>query len=368
VKDRRLFWLALHFLSWEESGVRSKFLRAWRLREGRTGALQNENPFGFDAVEAWCGGAAIGRAVDRAGEELEIIRRKAYTLLTFEDPGYPEALKEIYDPPFVLYCAGRTEALIQPAVAVVGSRKPTAYGRRMAEKLGDDLGSRGCVIVSGMALGIDSCAHSGALRSGRTVAVLGSGLDVCYPRENRGLCERIAARGAVLSEFPLGTAPLSHHFPIRNRIISGLSLALVVVEAAARSGSLISARFALDQGRDVLAVPGSALSELSRGTNGLLKAGAGLVESWVEVAEALPSPWRENLLAEKEKKEENRRDSLDREESRLVDELSPESPVHIDDLAEKTGHSIARLLALLLGLELKGWVVQYPGKYFLRRS
>jgi DNA processing protein len=367
VDEGRFRWLALHLLSWEFPGTRLKFLKRLRSEEGGFGSLR-AGADGIAPAGEWAGRAAWGRAFERAGRELEKIRRKAYTLLTLEDPGYPEALKEIYDPPFVLYCAGRTEALTNPAVAIVGSRKPTAYGRMMAERLGDDLGSRGCIVVSGLARGIDSCAHSGALRSGRTVAVLGSGLDVCYPRENRRLFERIVEGGAVLSEFPLETPPLGHHFPIRNRVISGLSLGLVVVEAAERSGSLISAKFALDQGREVLAVPGSAFSGQSRGANGLLKAGAGLVESWEDVAEALPSPWRENLLAENGKKKENRRDSLDREERRLVDELSPETPVHIDDLAERTGHSIARLLALLLGLELKGWVVQHPGKYFLRRT
>ena len=366
MEDGQFRWLALHRLSWEYPGTRLKILQRLRSAGGGFDFLR-PGAGCHDPASEWAGRTAWERALGAAAKELEKIRRKAYTLLTLEDPEYPESLKEIYDPPFVLYCAGRTEALANPAVAIVGSRKPTPSGRVMAEKLGDDLGSRGCVIVSGMARGIDACAHAGALRSGRTVAVLGSGLDVCYPRENRGLFERITERGAVLTEFPLGTPPLSHHFPIRNRIISGLVLGLVVVEAAERSGSLITAKFALDQNREVLAVPGSAFSEQSRGTNGLLKAGAGLVENWEDVAEALPSPWKENLLAEKEKKKENRRDSLDREERRLVGEVSPEIPIHIDDLAEKTGHSIARLLALLLGLELKGWVVQHPGKYFLRR-
>ncbi len=365
--DRRLRWLALHLFFAADPGKRWKFLK-WLRASRPVPDLRPDGPGDFGPAGGRLDRDTWDRALERARRELEILRRKAYTLLTLEDPEYPEGLKEIYDPPFVLYCAGRTEALANPAVAVVGSRKPTAYGRVMAEKLGDDLASRGCVIVSGMARGIDACAHSGALRSGRTVAVLGSGLDICYPRENGGLFERIMEKGAVLSEFPLGTPPLGHHFPIRNRIISGLSLGLVVVEAADRSGSLISAKFALDQGREVLAVPGSAFSEQSRGANGLLRDGAGLVETWEDVAGALPPPWKENLLAEKDKKGQNRRDSLDREEKALIGVLSPEIPIHIDDLAEKTGHSVARLLALLLGLELKGWVVQHPGKNFLRRT
>jgi DNA processing protein len=192
-------------------------------------------------------------------------------------------------------------------------------------------------------------------------------LDVPYPRENCGLAREIAGKGAVLSEFSLGTPPLAEHFPIRNRIISGLSLGLVVVEAARRSGSLISARLALSQDREVMAVPGNVTSAWSWGSNGLIRDGAKLVESWQDVAEALPSPWRENLLAQKSEKEENSPDSMSREERRLVSELPVDAALPIDELAEKTGISISGLLALLLGLELKGVVVQHPGKLFQRR-
>jgi DNA processing protein len=306
------------------------------------------------------------RALAAAEAELEKIRRMAYTLLTFEDPGYPRDLREIFDPPPVLYCAGRAEVLDEPAVAVVGSRRPTPYGRAIAEKLAGDLASRGCVIVSGLAVGIDACAHWGALRQGRTIAVLGSGLDVFYPKVNRGLAEKIMERGAVLSEFPLGTKPLQKNFPVRNRIISGLSLGLVVVEAAERSGSLISAGFALDQGRQVMAVPGNVTSELSRGANGLVKAGARLVESWEDVADELPSPWREKLLAQRQEKVDNSPDSLSEDESRLMKELPTDDAVHVDDLAERTNLPVSGLLALLLGLELRGLVVQHPGKLFQR--
>jgi DNA processing protein len=366
VEDQTLFWLALHlvFFARPEAG------RRLLARFASVGEIFRSGPSDFGGLglrEAAVQAIASGRALADAERELEKIRRMAYTLLTFEDPGYPRHLREIFDPPLVLYCAGRAEIPDDLAVAVVGSRRPTPYGRALAEKLAADLASRGCVIVSGLAVGIDACAHWGGLRQGRTIAVLGSGLDVIYPRVNRGLAERIAERGAVLTEFPLGTEPLQRNFPVRNRIISGLALGLVVVEAAERSGSLISAKFALDQGRGVLAVPGNVTSELSRGTNGLVKAGARLVETWEDVADELPSPWRENLLAQREEKVDNSRDSLGETESLLMKELPADGAMHIDELAERTDLAVAELLALLLGLELRGLVVQHPGKYFQRR-
>lgn len=363
--DRTLYWLAFHLLFHGQTPAARRVLErfrwagdVFRARPADLEGLRLEK----DVVQA----IVSRRPLERANEELEKVRKKAYTLLTFEDPGYPGYLREIFDPPFVLFCLGRTEALRNPAVAVVGSRRPTPYGRAMAEKLAGDLASRDCVVVSGLALGIDSCAHWGALRHGRTVAVLGSGLDVMYPRVNSGLAEKIVEQGAVLTEFPLGTPPHAINFPVRNRIISGLSLALVVVEAAERSGSLITARLALSQDREVMAVPGNATSGLSRGSNGLIKEGAKLVESWEDVAEELPSPWREKLLAQKEEKMENK-PALSREEQTLLDALAVDEARPIDDLAESTAFSVSELLAILLGLELKGAVIQHPGKQFQRR-
>ena len=237
--------------------------------------------------------------LDRAVKEFDRSREKGYSLLTLGDVAYPPLLREIFDPPCVLYCYGRPNVLESPAVAVVGSRRPTPYGRGMAERLARDLAERGVTVASGLAIGIDAAAHEGALAGGRTIAVLGSGLDVPYPKSNRKLFDRIAGKGAVISEFPLGTEPLAANFPRRNRIISGLAWALVVVEAAEKSGSLISAGFALEQGREVLAVPGNVTSELSRGTNGLIKDGAKLDETWEDVAEELPPPLREILLAQR---------------------------------------------------------------------
>ena len=194
--------------------------------------------------------------------------------MTFEDAAYPPLLREIYDPPLVLYVSGRPETLAGPAVAIVGARRPTPYGRAVARRLAGDLASRGLVVVSGLARGIDTCAHSGAVEAGgRTVAVLGSGLDEIYPPENRDLAAKVGETGAVVTELPLGAPPLGFHFPLRNRIISGLATGLVVVEAARQSGSLITARLALEENREVMAVPGNVTSGLSEGTNGLIRSG-----------------------------------------------------------------------------------------------
>jgi DNA processing protein len=366
LSDRDLCWLALNLVFYGPSAATRRLVG----RFPEVTDVFRAAPADFDglrlgpeAVEA----IVSGRAVERAERELEKIERKAYTLLTLADPGYPGYLREIFDPPFVLYCEGDAEALRNPAVAIVGARRPTPYGRALAEKLAADLAGRGGIVASGLAAGIDACAHRGALKKGRTVAVLGSGLDVPYPWENRGLHREIAAAGAVVTEYALGTAPLAEHFPVRNRIISGLSLALVVVEAARKSGSLITAKLALTQDREVMAVPGNVTSPLSEGPNGLIKDGARPVASWEDVAEGLPSPWRESLLAERDAKEENSGASLSPDERRVLDALAVDAAMPVDELAERTGLSVSALLALLLGLELGGSVIQRPGKEFQRR-
>ncbi|MCX6559662.1 MAG: DNA-processing protein DprA [Candidatus Aminicenantes bacterium] len=324
-------------------------LRAIGLDEARTAALLDPDLIG------------------RAQKEFDTLTRNGYSLLTFGDDDYPVALREIYDPPSALYCAGHAEALRGPAVAVVGARHPSAYGKSMAERLAEDLARRGLVVVSGMARGIDTLAHTGALRGGRTVAVLGSGLGQIYPPENRRLFERIIeGGGAVVTEFPLGGEPLGFHFPLRNRIISGLSLGLVVVEATRKSGSLISAAMALEQGREVMAVPGPATSELSGGTNGLIRIGARLVESWRDVAEELPGPVRDFVFA-RSPDEPPLLPSLTAAEEAVLAGLGPDRETTVDETAERTGMTIPELLAALLGLEIKGLAVQGPGKTYRRK-
>ncbi len=302
---------------------------------------------------------------DQAERVLSWVAGKGYFLLTPDDLSFPEALKEIFDPPGLLYGAGNPGVLKELSVAVVGARRPTPYGRAVAERLAKDLAARGLVVVSGMAVGIDSIAHWGALSEGRTVAVLGSGLDNIYPKENKSLFRKIADRGAVISEFPPAMPPFAFHFPLRNRIISGLCLAVVVIEAAGRSGSLITARFALEQGREVMAVPGNVTSDLSQGCHWLIKSGAKLVETWEDVVEEFSLPLRERFLArgaeEKEKMPE-----LSSEEKMMFDRLKTDELTHIDELAEATTASVSEVLAILLNLELKGLVHQAPGKYFQR--
>jgi DNA processing protein len=303
----------------------------------------------------------------RAEKEFDRLAKNGYSLLTFEDVDYPVELREIFDPPFVLYCAGRTEALRGPAVAIVGARRPSPYGRAVAGRLAEDLSSRGLIIVSGMARGIDAFAHEGALKGGRTVAVLGSGLGRIYPPENRRLFDRIiGGGGTVVTEYPLDGEPLGFHFPQRNRIISGLSLGLIVIEATRRSGSLISAMLALEQGREVMAVPGNVTSALSGGTNGLIKIGAKLVESWEDAAEELPSPVREVVLARREG-ETRPLPLLTDEEAAVLALLKPDEAATVDELLESCGRPVPEILVSLLNLEIKGFVVPGPGRSYMRR-
>jgi len=309
-----------------------------------------------------------GEALELAHKLEDRLIKNNFWVILRDDPDYPSLLREISYAPFVLFGAGRKEVLNQPAVAIVGTRRPSPYGRSMAERLAEDLAGLGLVIVSGLARGIDSLAHEAALRSGLTVAVLGSGLEKIYPPENRGLFKRIIAAGAVISEYPPDDPPLAHHFPWRNRLISGLSLATIVVEASAQSGSLITARLALDQNREVMAVPGRVGSELSQGTNGLIKAGARLIESWQDVVVELPSPVRDAILL-KEKAERNGSIAAvqDEEEKLVMSCLSTEEIRTLDEIVFRSGKSAAEILGILLRLELKGLVLSFPGPAYQRR-
>lgn len=365
MEDSRKYWVALNLVLAENLKAAKKIVDHFpTLADAFRASSREFIALGIEKEKAQT--LTSSRILDQACREIEKLERKKYSILTLEDEDYPEYLRETFDPPFVLYCAGKVEALKGPAVSVVGARKPSPYGRAVAEKLARELASRGIVVVSGMARGIDSIAHWGALEGGKTVAVLGSGLENIYPRENRRLFEKIIERGAVISEFPAKSRPLGFHFPIRNRIISGLSLALVVVEATKKSGSLISARLALDQNREVMAVPGNITSDLSQGTNWLIKTGAKLIECWEDVAEELPSPLKEELLSQK-KEEKKRPISLNPREEKVFSLLKPDSLAHIDELIEGSDLSVSEVLSVLLNLELKGLIVQRPGKYFQRR-
>ncbi len=313
---------------------------------------------------------SCARTPDRLKEELDRAVKKNYQVVPLTDPRYPALLREIPDPPLFLYCHGRLE---QDAgcVAVVGSRRATSYGRAATRKLCRALARHGITVVSGMARGIDTAAHEGALAGGSpTVAVLGSGLERIYPPENKKLFHAIAEKGAVISEFFLKDPPMPHHFPKRNRVIAGMSLGVVVVEAARKSGSLITARLAADQGREVFAVPGSIESQKSAGTHALIKQGAKLVEDVKDILEEIghrldvkPPP----AIAPQKGVAPSQDPPLSPEASRVLDALEP-YPVHIDDLVRKLAMDAGRLAGILLKLELGGWVQQVPGKRFLRRT
>jgi DNA processing protein len=291
------------------------------------------------------------------------LRQLGVTLLTYRDSNYPRRLLTTHDYPPLLYIKGQLTAADELAVAVVGSRRASSYGRHVAEKLAADLAHHGITVVSGLARGIDSMAHRGALAAGgRTLAVLGSGIDVIYPPEHHTLGEQIVRCGALISEFPLGSQPDAGHFPRRNRIISGLSLGVVVVEAGLRSGALLTARFALDQGREVFAVPGSIEAPGSQGPHYLIQEGAKLVQKVEDILEELPVPGRVVDV----KSHAQPVTDLSDEEGKLL-ALVTDQPVPVDNLIAQSGCQAAEILSLLLSLEMKGLVQQLSGKRFVRR-
>jgi DNA processing protein len=308
--------------------------------------------------------------LSRARRELRRCRRLGIKLLTCRDADYPAALQTLQDKPVLIYMKGDLPQKIF-RVAVIGSRTPTAYGRRIATGLASGLAAHGIEVVSGGARGIDTYAHRGALAGkGRTVAVLGSGLMDLYPPENAELFEEIAANGALVSEFRLGAEPRPEHFPRRNRIISGLSAAVVVVEAASRSGTSITAAHALEQGREVLAVPGAVSSHKSEGCHKLIQQGAKLIQNIEDILEEVPPMYLSALPAARpadQAGEGGQAAAPTDDERAVVELLDAVEPVQVDDLAERAPFGIARLQAALFGLELRGAVEQSPGRYYLLR-
>jgi len=302
-------------------------------------------------------------------EEIRGAERSGVRIMTRDDADYPRNLKEIFDPPCVLYVKGAFDSDDTNAVAVVGSRGASYYGLSCARDFSAQFAAFGLTVVSGMARGIDTAAHRGALdASGRTLAVLGSGLDDVYPRENRGLCEQIAGAGAVISEFPLDTAPLAQNFPVRNRIVSGLSKGVLVVEASLKSGALITARLAAEQGREVFAIPGKLSSATSDGAHDLIKHGAHMATSPEEVLWALRSVFSlERGKAARQSRKGTQVGAvrlLTDEERRIFGVLNDE-PKHIDVICRETGTDAARVAAVLLQMELKSAVKQVPGRMFV---
>jgi DNA processing protein len=308
----------------------------------------------------------------RAEQEWSRALDLGIDVIDIMDPFYPPLLREIYDPPIVLYIRGKKWNPELPQLAIVGTRRPTGYGINCAERLSQDLANRGLAVVSGLARGIDAAAHRGALRAGITYAVFGSGLDFVYPRENRKLAGIVEEMGAVFSEFPLGTPPSPQNFPIRNRIISGMALGVLVVEAAEYSGSLITVRLALETNREVFAVPGNITSANSFGPHALIRQGAKLVTGWQDVVEELPYPVRDRILAPLIAQMGPRAGAqsgptLDGIEEKIWNLLSSHEAISIDTLLARLPLSTSDVYGALLNLETNAYVRQLPGKKYIRR-
>jgi len=319
-----------------------------------------------------------GKSLDLAQEEMVRATAAGAHIVGLGDPAYPPLLKQIYDPPVVLFVRGDVETISRPGIAIVGTRHPTPYGIGMAERLACDLANRGLVIFSGMARGVDTAAHRGVFQAkGRTVAVFGTGVDVMYPRENKKIAEQmVALGGALVSEFPMATFAAPQNFPIRNRIISGLSLGVLVVEAGEYSGTRITARCALEQDRDLFAVPGNVTNKNSWGPNTLIKQGARLTATWEDIWEELPAAVQSQLVPETPSEsnppttaslfEDDQ--ALGAAERKIFALLKPDESTHIDELVEQLEPHVSssEIFAALFELEMSGKIRQLPGKNFVK--
>jgi DNA processing protein len=328
-------------------------------------------------ARAIAGGSSFEDAVDQQARML----RTGAQLIAIGDPRYPKQLRDIYDPPLLLFALGSVDLLKTHAIAVVGTRRPTPYGIAVAERLSADLAKAGLTIVSGMARGIDTAAHRAALAvAGQTVAVFGCGVDMLYPSENRKLYEDIAKKGLLLSEFPMGAPAYPQNFPIRNRIVSGLSSGVLIVEGAQHSGSAITAKVAMDQGREVFAVPGNVTSKMSWGPNLLIKQGAKLVQEWTDITEELPVAVRRELVSNAKQKmlleDPGALDTTPAGEDevpikqlarKLLNTLQVAEPKDLESVLETFATvSSSELIGALFDLEMSGLIRQLPGKKFVR--
>ena len=382
-REEELHWLALRLIPGLGARTSGKLLDRFRTPQAIFRASRTE-------LEAAGVSGAVAQSIssgctfEDAVAQQEKMAETGTVVVTMGDARYPQPLREIFDPPILLYARGRVELLQSIALGVVGTRRPTPYGLAVTERLSSDLAHAGLTIASGMARGIDSAAHKGALAvGGDTIAVLGCGADVVYPSENRKLAAELAVKGLMVSEFPMGTVAFPQNFPIRNRIISGISVGVLVVEGAQYSGSAITAKLAMDQGREVFAVPGNITSKLSWGPNLLIKQGARLVQDWNDVIAELPPEsrrhlidrGRERILAEGGATPQAAPASLldgappeiGDAARRALESLHVDAPVHLDDLLEKVGDtSPSELIAALFELEMLGLVKQLPGKNFVK--
>jgi DNA processing protein len=383
-REEELHWLALGLIPGLGTRKAGQLIERFRSPQAVFRASRSE-------LEAAGVGGAVAQSIvsgcsfeDGVAQQQKMLETGT-TVVPISDPRYPQRLREIFDPPILLFARGRIHLLGSIMLGVVGTRRPTPYGVAVTERLAADLARAGLTIVSGMARGIDTAAHRGALSTGGdTVAVLGCGADVVYPSENRRLAAEIAEKGLLLSEFPMGVPAFPQNFPIRNRIISGMSAGVMVVEGAQYSGSSITARLALDQGREVFAVPGNITSKMSWGPNLLVKQGARLVQEWNDVIAELPLDDRRTLIAQGKNRllgtemgpdaetSDDRQASLSLRPSselgrRILEQLKVDSSRHIDELLETVeGYSSSEFIATLFELEMLGLAKQLPGRNFVK--
>ncbi len=383
-REEELHWLALKLVPGLGTRMMAKLIERFRSPEAIFRATRTElEAAGVSGSVAQS--IASGCSFEDAVLQQKKVEEAGAVSVTISDPRYPQRLREIFDPPVLLFARGRLELLDSLMLAVVGTRRATPYGLAATERLAGDLARAGLTIVSGMARGIDTTAHKAALAAGgNTVAVLGCGVDVIYPTENRKIASELASKGLLLSEFPMATPAYPQNFPIRNRIISGMSLGVLVVEGAQYSGSSITARLALEQGREVFAVPGNITSRMSWGPNLLIKQGAKLVQDWNDVVVELPAEDRRRLILESEGRlfaqeagegaetsaavsASKDHETLTPVARKILTQLKVDAATHIDDLLEAVQEfSSSEIIAALFELEMLGTVRQLPGKNFVK--
>jgi DNA processing protein len=369
--DHSLPWLALRLTPGLGARLAAKLLRHFGSPEEIFRASLTELEACQLPVAA--AQATFSKAAFRDAEkELAQVRKAGCHLIHWEESEYPKRLLEIYDPPPLLYVRGNEQVLNRYTISIVGTRRPTPYGNQIAERLARDLAEHGLIVASGLARGIDSSAHRGACAASRggTIGVLGSGIDVVYPKENRKLFEEVEKRGAIITEFPMGTYPAPENFPVRNRMVAGMALGVIVVQGAQYSGSLITSRLAMEFGREVYGVPGNVTEPVSFAPNQLIKQGAKLVVGWEDVVEELPTEIRAELFPVEATSQEERASlfeaNLSPIEKRLFDLIRIEEAIHVDELVETTGLSSSETLAALCEMEMRGIIRQMPGKQFVR--
>jgi DNA processing protein len=374
--EQELHWLALHLVPGLGTRKAGQLIGRFRTPEAVFRASSAELE-GAGLSGAVARSIASGCAFEEAVEQQAKLRESGTALVPFTDPAYPPRLKEIYDPPLVLFALGRLDLLQSLMIGVVGTRRPSPYGVAATRRLAADLATAHMTVVSGMARGIDTAAHQAVLEAGgNTIAVFGCGVDMIYPAENRKLAAEISAKGLVLSEFPMGAPPYPQNFPVRNRIVSGMSAGVLVVEGAQYSGSAITARTAMDQGREVFAVPGNITSKMSWGPNLLIKQGAKLVQDWNDVVVELQPEDRRRLIIEGQASlgvvpdgsgEGTGQTPQGELAKALMRQIQPDIPVHLDRIIESFDtHSSSEVIAALFELEMLGLVRQLPGKQFMK--